>query len=78
MVSPGAAGALYDDQGLVGLETLKEVDDKMVDSICRAITKPGGGHPRSPDSCVVAGAPQVARLLGAAYVEDLPCARRLA
>jgi hypothetical protein len=48
MVSPGIAGALYNDQGLVRLETLKEVDDKMVDSICRAIIKPGGdiqGHP---------------------------------
>jgi hypothetical protein len=43
MVSQGAAGALYDDQGLVGLETLRDVDDKMVESICRAITKPGGG-----------------------------------
>jgi hypothetical protein len=47
MVSPGAPGPLYNDQGLVRLETLKEAEDKMVDSICRALTKPGGdiqGH----------------------------------
>jgi hypothetical protein len=46
--SPGAAIALYDDQGITTLEHLQEVTDSLADETCRAIQKPGGdewGHP---------------------------------
>ncbi len=46
--SPGAAAALYDDQGMTTLEHLQELTNSLADETCRTIQKPGGderGHP---------------------------------
>ena len=40
--SPGAATALWEDQGITTLEHLRELTDALVDETCRAIQKPGG------------------------------------
>jgi hypothetical protein len=41
LFSRGAATALYDDQAVQSLETLREIDDDMIKEMCRAIRKPG-------------------------------------
>ena len=43
LFSRGAATALYDDQAVQSLETLREIDDDMIKEMCRAIRKPGDG-----------------------------------
>jgi hypothetical protein len=42
--SPGAATALWEDQGIQTLEHLQELTDTLVDETCRAIQKPGGNE----------------------------------
>jgi hypothetical protein len=41
LFSGGAATALYDDQAVQSLETLREINDNMIRDMCRAIRKPG-------------------------------------
>jgi hypothetical protein len=43
LFSQGAATALYDDQAVQSLETLREINDDMIKEMCRAIRKPGDG-----------------------------------
>ena len=40
-IDQGAAYALYDDQAIRDLDSLRELDDKMIDAVCLAIIKPG-------------------------------------
>jgi hypothetical protein len=47
-IDQGAAYALYDDQAIRDLDSLRDLDDKMIDAVCLAIIKPGRdmtGHP---------------------------------
>ena len=41
LFSQGAATALYDDQAVQDLDTLREIDDDMTKEMCRVIRKPG-------------------------------------
>jgi hypothetical protein len=43
LFSQGAATALYMDQAVQSLDTLREIDDDMIKEMCRAIRKPGKG-----------------------------------
>ena len=43
LFSQGAATALYVDQAVQSLDTLREIDDDMIKEMCRAIRKPGDG-----------------------------------
>jgi hypothetical protein len=43
LFSRGAATALYDDQAVQSLDTLREIDDDMIREMARAIRKPGDG-----------------------------------
>ena len=41
LFSQGAATALYDDQVIQSLDTLREINDDMTKEMCRVIRKPG-------------------------------------
>ncbi len=41
-LSPGAAAALHDDQGIMTIDQLCELTDSLIDKTCRAIQKLGG------------------------------------
>jgi hypothetical protein len=41
LFSGGAATALYNDQAVQSIETLRKIDDNMIREMCRAIRKPG-------------------------------------
>ena len=41
LFSQGAATALYNDQAVQDLDTLREIDDDMTKEMCRVIRKPG-------------------------------------
>jgi hypothetical protein len=43
LFSQGAATALYTDQAVQSLDTLRDIDDNMIKEMCRAIRKPGEG-----------------------------------
>ena len=43
LFSWGAATALYMDQAVQCLDTLREIDNEMIKEMCRAIRKPGEG-----------------------------------
>ena len=43
LFSRGAATALYDDQAVQSLDTLREINDDMIREMARAIRKPGDG-----------------------------------
>jgi hypothetical protein len=43
LFSPGAATALYADQAVQNLDTLREINDDMIKEMCRSIRKPGEG-----------------------------------
>ena len=43
LFSRGAATALYDDQAVQSLDTLREIDNDMIREMARAIRKPGDG-----------------------------------
>ena len=43
LFSQGAATALYMDQAVHSLDTLRDIDDSMIKEMCRAIRKPGEG-----------------------------------
>jgi hypothetical protein len=43
LFSQGAATALYVEQAVQSLDTLREIDDEMIKEMCRAIRKPGKG-----------------------------------
>ncbi len=52
LFSQGAATALYDDQAVQDLDTLREIDDDMTKEMCRVIrlvsTRWAMGSPSSP------------------------------
>ncbi len=45
LFSQGAAEALYDDQMITALDTLRDLTDYIIKELCRAIRKPGGDVP---------------------------------
>ncbi len=42
LFNQGAAEALYDDQMITALDTLRDFTDNIIKELCRAIRKPGG------------------------------------
>ncbi len=45
LFSQGAAEALYDNQMITALDTLRDLTDDIIKELCRAIRKPGGDVP---------------------------------
>jgi hypothetical protein len=45
LFSQGAEEALYDDQSITALDTLRDLTDDIIKELCRAIRKPGGDVP---------------------------------
>jgi hypothetical protein len=45
LFSQGAAEALYDDQMIASLDTLRDLSDNIIKELCCAIRKPGGDVP---------------------------------
>ncbi len=45
LFSQGVAEALYDNQMITALDTLRDLTDNIIKELCRAIRKPGGDIP---------------------------------